>query len=72
MFNNYFNDYKGFTSIPKGKLPLTFTMSDIKFHGTKNPRYHVQNFVSAMTLKGIDKDIFHFIFPWTFIKGVMV
>jgi len=34
MFNNYFNHY---TSIPKGKLSLKFTMSDIKFHETKTP-----------------------------------
>jgi len=59
VFNNYFNDYMGFTSIPKGKLPLKFTMPDIKFYGTKHPLF----LLSVMTLKGIEKDIFHIIFP---------
>ena len=35
MFNNYFNDYAGFTSIPKGKLSPKLTMPDFKFHGIK-------------------------------------
>jgi len=51
MFNNYSNDYMGFTSIPKGKLLLKFTMLDIKFYGTENPHHHVRNFISTMTLK---------------------
>jgi len=63
MFNNYFHDYAGFTSIPKGMLLPKFTMSNIKFHGTENPHHHVKNFISNMTLKGIDNDIFHLIFP---------
>jgi len=71
MFNNYSDDYAGFSSTPKGKLPLKFTMTNIKFHGTENPHHHVRNFVSAVTLKGIDKDIFHLIFPWTFEKDVV-
>jgi len=71
MFNNYFNEYKGFTSISKGKLPPEFTMADIKFHGTENPHHYMGNFVMAITLKGIDKFIFHLIFPWTFDKDVM-
>ena len=29
------------------------------------------NFLQAITLKGIDKDIFHIICPWTFINDVM-
>jgi len=71
MFNNYLSDYEGFTSFPEWKLPPKFIMSNIKFHGTDNPNHHVRNFVSAMTLKGIDKDIFHIIFPWTFDKDVI-
>jgi len=71
MFNNFYNDYVGFTTILKGKLPHKFTMPDIKFHGTENPNHHVRDFVSVMTLKGIDKDIFHLIFPWTFDKDAM-
>jgi len=63
MFNNYFNDYMGFTSIPKGKLSPKFVMANIKFHGTLNPNHHVRNSVSAMTLKGIEIYMFHFIFP---------
>ena len=62
MFNNYFNDYIVFTSILKGKLPLKFSMPDIKVHGINNPYYHTRNFLSAMELKRIDKDIFHIIF----------
>ena len=31
MFNNYFNDYVGFASISKGKLPSIFTILDMKF-----------------------------------------
>jgi len=27
---------------------------DIKFYGTKNPNYDMRNFISAITLKGID------------------
>jgi len=46
-------------------------MLDIKFHGTENPHQHVRNSISAMTLKGIDKDIFHIIFPSAFDKDVM-
>jgi len=46
-------------------------MLDIKIHGTENPHCHVWNFISAMTLKEIDKDIFHIIFPWRFDKDVM-
>ena len=61
----------GFTSIPKRKLALKFTMSDIKFHRIENPYHHMRNFVSAMTLKRIDKDIFHIIFLWTFNMHVM-
>jgi len=41
-------------------------MSGIKFYGIENPHHHVRNFLSAITLKGIDKDIFHIIFPWMF------
>ena len=48
-----------------------FTMPDIKFHGIENLNQHIRNFVSAMTLKGIDKDVFHIIFPWTFDKDVI-
>ena len=58
------------TTIPKEKLPPKFIMPDIKFHGAENPNLHVRNFVIVVTLKGIDKDIFHFIFPWTFDKDV--
>jgi len=71
MFNNYFNDYVGLILIPIGKLPPKFTVLDIKFHGTKNPYHYLRNFVSAMALKGIDKDISYIIFPWTFNKDVM-
>jgi len=46
-------------------------MLDIKFQGTENPHYHVRNFLSAMTLKGIHREIFHIIFPWSFNKDVM-
>jgi len=70
-FNNLIDDCARFTSIPRGKLPQKFTMSDIKFLGTENPHYHMRNYLSAVTLKGIDMDIFHIIFPWTFDKGVM-
>ena len=38
-----------------------FTMPDM-FEGTENPLHCVKNFVSAMTLKGIDRDILHLIF----------
>jgi len=41
MFYNYFNDYAGVILIPKGKLPVKFTMPDIKCHGTENPHHHV-------------------------------
>jgi len=60
-----------FTSFPKGQLPLKFTMLDIKFYRTENPYHHVRNFISAMTLKGIDKDIFHLTFSWTFNMDVI-
>ena len=53
----------GFTSIPKGKLPLKFTMPDIKLHGIENPYYHVRNFLSTMTLTVIDEDNFNILFP---------
>ena len=46
-------------------------MPNIKFHGAKKPHHHVRDYFSALTLKGIDKDIFHIIFHWTFIKDVM-
>jgi len=46
-------------------------VSDIKVYGTENPNHHVRNFVSDVTLKGIDKDIFNLIFSWTFDKDVM-
>jgi len=62
LFNNSFNGYAGFTSIPKRKLPPKFTIPGIKFHGTKNPNHHIRNFINAMTLKGIDKDMFNSIF----------
>jgi len=70
MFNNYFNDYAGFTIIPKRKLSPKFTIPDIKFHGTA--QHHMRSFIIAMTLKGIDKDIFHLIFPSTFDKEAMM
>ena len=44
---------------------------NIKFHGTENPNYHVRKFISAITLDGIDKNIFHIIFLWIFDKEVM-
>jgi len=52
MFNNYFNNYVGFTSTLEGKLPPKFTMPDIVFHRTENPQHHVNNFISTMTPKG--------------------
>jgi len=71
MFNNYFSDYAGFTLVSKGKLSPKFTMPNIKFHETGNPNRHVWNFISAMTLNGIDRDIFHNIVSWTFDKDFM-
>jgi len=71
MFNNDFNGHAEFTTILKGKLLLKFTMSDKKFQGTKHPYHHLRNFISAMSLKEIDKDILHLILPWTFDKEVM-
>jgi len=62
MFSNYFNDHIELTLITKGKKPLKFTMDDIKFHGIENPYHHMRNFISAMSLKAIDKDILHLIF----------
>jgi len=47
MFNNYFNDYAGFTSIPKGNFPIKFTMTDIKFNEIENLNHHVGNFIMA-------------------------
>jgi len=41
------------------------------FHEIENPHHHVRNFVSAMTLKWIVKDIFHLIFYYAFGKDVM-
>jgi len=64
-FNNCFNVYAGFTSILKVKLSPKFTMPNIKFHGTKNPNHYVRHFINVMTLKGINKDNFHIIFPFT-------
>ena len=71
MFNGCFNNYAGFTSISKGKLLPKLMMPNIKFHGTENSYHHVSDFISAMALKGIDKNIFHLIFLWTFYKGIM-
>lgn len=68
IFNNYFNEYVGFTSIPKGKLPPKFTMPNIKFHGTENSNHYLRNFASSMALKGIDKDI---IYPLMFDNNIM-
>jgi len=59
-----------FTSVLKGKLLPKFTIPDIKFDGTTNPHHHVRIFISTITLKGVDKDIFHLLFPWTFDKEV--
>jgi len=52
-----------FTSIPNGKLHLKFTVPDIKVYGIENPCHPVGNLVSAMIPKGINKVIFHLIFP---------
>jgi len=71
MFNNYFNNYVRFTSISKVESPLKFAILDIKFHWNENPHQHVRNFVNAMTLKGINKDIFHIVVPWTFDEDIM-
>ena len=71
MFNNYFNEYARFTSVLKGKLSPKFTMLDIKLYETENLHYHLRSFLSATTPIGINKDIFHIIFAWTFDKYVM-
>jgi len=71
IFNNYFTDYVGFTSIPKGNFSPKFTTPDIKLHGSENPQHHVRNFISAITLKTIDKDIFYIVSCWRFDKDVM-
>ena len=71
IFDNYFTDYARLTFIPKGKLLLKFTKSDIKFHMTHNPHHHFRNFISTMILKGIGNDIFHVIFPPIFDKDVI-
>ena len=71
MFNNYFIDCAGFISITKRELPSKFMMPNIKFHGIENPHHHIRNFVSTMTQKGIDSNIFHIIFTWTFDKVEM-
>ena len=70
MLNHDFNNHKGVNSITKGKLPLKFTMPYIKFNGTENPYHHMKNFLSTLSLKGINKDIFHVTFLWTFDKDV--
>jgi len=36
--------------------------AEIKFHGAKKPHHHVRDYFSALTLKGIDRDIVHTIF----------
>jgi len=71
IFNNYLTYYVGFTPIPKEKLPSKFTIPDLRFQGFENLLHYVKNFISAMTSKGIDRDIFHLIFSWTFDKDVM-
>ena len=71
MFDNNFFNYKGFTSIPKGKLPLKFSMFNIKFYGIKNSYHLVRNFVSIITLKGTEQDLFRIFFPWKLDEGVM-
>jgi len=63
MFDHYFNDYVGFTSIPKRKLPPKFPMLDVKLYGTENPYHHMRNNPSATTSTGIRKHIFPMIFP---------
>jgi len=54
-----------------GTLPPKFYMPNIKFHEIENPHHYMRNFVSAITLKDIDQDIFHIIFPWAFDKEIM-
>jgi len=71
MSNNYFIDHTGFTSILKGKLPLKFTLSDIKLHEIEKSTHHMKNIVGTTTLKEINTNIFYIMFPRTFDREVM-
>ena len=42
-----------------------------KFHTTENLHHHLRNFISSMTLKGFNRDIFHLVFLGTFNKDAM-
>jgi len=53
------------------KITPKFIKPNIKFHGTENPHHRTRSFLSAIILKGIDKDIFHIIFPSKFDKDAM-
>ena len=71
MFNNYLTNYSRFTLISKEKLPIKLNMWDIKFYETENFHHYMRNLIGAMTLKGIDRDVFHLIFPWNFDKDIL-
>jgi len=60
-FNNYFDECR--IDFLEWKTATDFTMPDIKLCRTENPHHHVRNFIHATSLKGIDKEVFHLIFP---------
>jgi len=64
-------DYTRFTQIPKGKLAFKFITLDIKLHRTENPQHDIRSLIGFITLKGVEKDILHIIFPYAFDKQLI-
>ena len=50
----------------RDKLPKKVTLGDLqKFKGVEDPNDHVRAFSIYMTLKGMNKDMFAYVFPLT-------
>lgn len=71
MFKDSYSQYDNYTAAPKGRVPAKFVLSDyLKFTEIENPHHHVKSFLNVMAIKGIEKDAFHMLFPWTFSPEV--
>lgn len=70
-FKDSYPHYDDYIPASKGKVPVKFSLPEyLKFTGLEDPHHHVKGFLNIMAAKGLDKEAFHLVFPWSFSPEV--
>lgn len=71
MFKDSFSQYDNYVTQPKSTVPIKFSVPEsVRFTRVEYPHHHVKSFLHYMAAKGIERDVFHLVFPWTFNQDV--